>query len=101
MLADSTTLDHENISNGSVAYGVPVGSAVFEPNVEARAWMQPGASTSFMGTFGVRLQMGVAGFSVLPAVGYSIGKLAAQEASGLNTTANLTGFHGTLTIRVR
>jgi hypothetical protein len=54
-----------------------------------------------MGTFGLRLQMGVAGFSVLPSVAYSLGKLAAQEPSGLHTTANLTGFHGSLTIRIR
>jgi len=101
-LADSTLLDHENITNGSVAYGLPVGSAVIEPNVEGRIWSQVGASTSYLGTVGLRLQFPVAGFAVLPSAGYSIGQIAAADPLvGVNTTANLTGFHATLAIRIR
>lgn len=100
-LADGSLLDHENISNGTVTYGVPVGSVVLEPNVEARAWMQVGASTSYLGTFGLRMQFQVGGISVIPSGGFTIGQIAAQTTTLAATTASLTGFRGTLTIRVR
>ena len=99
-LADSSLLDHENITNGSLAYGISLGdNAVIEPNVEGRMWSQVGASTSYMGTVGLRLQFATGGFAVLPSAGYSIGQMAAADpAAGVNTTANLTGFHATLAI---
>jgi hypothetical protein len=102
-LADSSLLDHENISNGSLAYGWPLGAnAVIEPNIEGRMWSQVGASTSYMGTMGVRLQFAMGGMSVLPSAGYSIGQMAAADpTAGVNTTATLTGFHATLAIRIR
>jgi hypothetical protein len=100
-LADSSAIGHENIVNGALAYGIPIGNATLEPNIEGRAWMQESASTSALATFGLRMQIGAAGFSVLPSVGYSIGRLAAQDINGLNTTATMTGFHGTLAIRIR
>jgi hypothetical protein len=101
-LADGSVLDHENISNGALAYGIPVGGyAVIEPNVEGRAWTQVGASTSFLGTFGLRMQIGAGAYAILPSVGYSLGQVAAADPSGVNTTANLTGLHGTLAIRIR
>lgn len=99
-LADGSTLDHENIANAALSYGFSVGSATIEPNVEGRTWMQPGSSTSTMGTFGIRSQLGVGGMSVIPSVGFSVGRVAAQDAS-VNTTATLTGFHATLAIRLR
>jgi hypothetical protein len=100
-LADSSFLGHENIANAMLSYGVNVGPALIEPNVEGRVWTQTGgAETSMIGTFGIRSQLSVLGFSVLPSVGYSLGKLAAQE-SGVNTTANLTGLHAILAIRLR
>jgi hypothetical protein len=100
-LVDGSALGRENIANGAVAYGITVGSAIIEPNVEGRAWMQQGASTSLLTTFGLRTQIGLGGFSVVPSVGYSVGQLASQDASGLNTTATMTGLHGTLAIRIR
>ena len=99
-LADGTALDHENIASGTLAYGVAIGSATIEPNVEGRTWMQPGASTSMIGTFGLRSQIALGGMSVLPSVGFSVGKIAAQE-NALSTTATLTGFHASLAIRLR
>jgi hypothetical protein len=99
-LADGSALDHENIANAAVSYGFAVGSATIEPNVEGRTWSQAGSSTSVLGTFGLRSQMGVGGMSVIPSVGFSVGRLAAQDA-GVNTTASLTGFHATLAIRLR
>jgi hypothetical protein len=100
-LADSSLLDHENISNGAVAYGIPVGSIVLEPNVEGRAWMQVGAATSYLGTFGVRLQIPAGGMSIVPSAGFSVGQIAAQTPTSVGTTASLTGFRGALAIRLR
>jgi len=100
-LADSSYLGHENITNAALAYGVTVGPTLIEPNVEGRMWMQAGGvPTSMMTTFGIRSQINVLGLSMLPSVGFSLGKLASQS-SGANTTANLTGLHGTLAIRLR
>jgi hypothetical protein len=100
-LADSTFLGHEDISNAALSYGVIVGQTLIEPNVEARAWVQQGASTSLLTTIGVRSQLNIGGFTVMPGIGYSLGRVAAQDPSGVNTAATLTGFHATLAIRVR
>lgn len=100
-LADGTTIGNENILNGALAYGITSGSVLIEPNIEARGWMQTDASTSALGTVGLRLQFPMGGLTVVPSAGYSIGKLASQTAAGVSTTADLTGFHGTLAIRLR
>lgn len=102
-LADSTLLDHENITNGQLAYGIPLGNnVVIEPNIEGRTWMQVNTPASYMGTFGVRMQIGAGMFSILPSAGFSIGQIAAANPSlGVNTTANMTGLHGTLAVRIR
>lgn len=99
-LSDGTALDHENIGNASLSYGLRVGSAMIEPNVEARTWNQTGSSASLMGTFGVRSRISVGGMAVMPSVGFSVGRVAAQDAQ-LSTTASLTGFHATLAVRLR
>lgn len=100
-LADSSALGHENIINAALSYGVTVGTTVIEPNVEGRVWAQEGVSTSALSTLGLRSQMTALGFTVLPSVGYSFGRLAAVDQAGLSTTASLTGFHATLAIRLR
>lgn len=100
-LADSSYLGHENISNAALSYGINAGSMIIEPNVEGRAWVQYGnVPTSDMVTFGLRASMTTLGFSILPSVGYSVGRLASQY-QGLNLSANLTGLHGSLAIRIR
>jgi len=99
-LADKTPLGSENIANGALAYGFINGSVIIEPNIEGRAWMQDNASTSAMGTLGLRVQLPVGGMTVVPSAGYSIGKLA-QSGGGVNSTATLTGLHASLTIRLR
>jgi hypothetical protein len=100
-LADSSFLGHEDILNGALAYGLNVGSALIEPNVEGRVWEQQGVSTSTLTTLGLRTQLMAMGFTVLPSVGYSLGRIAAVDQAGLSTTATLTGFHATLGIRLR
>ena len=100
-LADSSVLGHENILNGMVAYGVNVGSAFIEPNIEGRVWTQEGVSTSGLTTLGIRTQVSALGFSMLPSVGYSVGRVASVSQPGLSTTATLTGLHAVLAIRLR
>jgi hypothetical protein len=107
-IADITTQGHsninlgnENIANGAISYGIPVGGVILEPNVEGRVWTQESLSTSGLGTFGLRMQVDAGGLTFLPSAGYSIGQLAAQTAASVNTTANLTGWHATLAIRLR
>jgi hypothetical protein len=100
-LADSSFLPHEDIANVALSYGITIRGAVIEPNIEGRVWTQVGVPTSNMGTFGVRSQIDVMGFTMLPSIGYSLGKLAAQDVNGVNTTATLTGLHGILAIRLR
>ena len=100
-LADSSYLGHENISNAAISYGITVGSALIEPNLETRGWVQAGAPTSLLTTFGVRSTLDVGGFAVLPGVGFSVGRVAAHDADGAHAKATLKGFHATLAIRVR
>ncbi|MGH7618762.1 MAG: hypothetical protein ACREPM_16195 [Gemmatimonadaceae bacterium] len=101
-LADSSIIDKEDIASGTIAYGVPLGGVIVEPNVEGRTWYQPGSSTSYLGTFGVRMQFSMGGLTVMPSGGFSVGVLAAAQAGTVgNQTASLTGFHGMLMIRVR
>jgi len=100
-LADSTTIGKEDVASGTLAYGIPMGGVVLEPAVEGRSWSQPGAVRSYLGTFGVRLPFNVGGIAVVPSAGYSVGQLAAQTGSFGSQSATLTGFHGTLAIRLR
>lgn len=101
-LADGSVIDKEDVASGSLAYGISFGDAVLEPNVEGRTWYQPGSTTSYLGTFGLRLAFNMGGVAIVPSGGFSVGQLAAASAGAVgNQTATLTGFHGTLTIRLR
>jgi hypothetical protein len=100
-LVDGTPIGSDNVGNGALAYSIPVGDVSVEPNVEGRFWVQDGAATSGLGTFGLRLNMTVAGFSILPSAGYTIGQIAGKDANGFNITNTLTGMHATLAIRLR
>ncbi|MEP6493145.1 MAG: hypothetical protein ABJF01_10745 [bacterium] len=100
-LAGGGALGSENITNGALAYGFINGSVIIEPNIEARAWTQQNASTSTLGTVGLRVQLPMGGMTVVPSAGYSVGKLASQTAAAVSTTSTLTGLHATLTIRLR
>jgi hypothetical protein len=63
--------------------------------------MQVGASTSYLGTFGLRMVVNAGGMSVVPSGGFTVGQIAAQTPTLVSTTARLTGFRGTLAIRLR
>ena len=101
-IADGTFIGHENITNANVSYGIAVGAARVEPELEQRVWTQSnGLPSSLMTTVGVRVQARWLGFAVLPSVGFSLGRVGAQDINGAATTATLTGFHGMLAIRLR
>jgi hypothetical protein len=101
-LADSSYLPHEDIANAALSYGLNMRSMLVEPNVEGRTWFQGGGlPTSFLWSVGLRSQMNALGFAVVPSVQYSLGRLASQDQTGLETTAAMTGWHATLVIRLR
>jgi hypothetical protein len=101
-LADGSIIDKEDIASGTLAYGIDASGVVVEPNVEGRTWYQPGLSTSYLGTFGLRVAFNMGGVAVVPSAGFSVGQVASQTASQVGAqTATLTGFHGALTIRLR
>lgn len=101
-LVDGTTTGHENIAVGSLAYGVQSGSTtIIEPNIEGRIWTQSeGIPSSTMATLGLRSQFSLIGFAVSPSVGYSVGKLG-TGSNASSASADLTGWHATLGIRLR
>lgn len=97
----SIALGNENIADGALSYGIPMGGAILEPNIEGRLWTQEGLSTSSLGTLGLRMQIDAGGLTFVPSAGFSVGQLAAQTNANLNTTASLTGWHATLAVRLR
>jgi hypothetical protein len=97
-LTDGRISEKENITNGLLSYGLFGGRV--QPSVEVRSWQQIEKPTSLLGTATLRLETSILGLAVSPSVGYSIGRLAAQGDDGY-TTANLSGFRGTLIIRLR
>jgi len=101
-LADSTYLPHDNITDAALSYGINVGSVLVEPNIEGRTWFQAsGIPASLMTVIGVRTQLSLAGYAILPSIGYAFGRVASQTDTGVNTTAGLTGLHALLAIRLR
>lgn len=100
-MVDSVFIGRENIANAAVSYGVPVGTTLVEPNIEGRAWSQTAGSTSLLTTLGVRAQLSMAGFTMLPGIGLTLGRVASQDVDGSNATARLSGWHATLAVRLK
>ena len=84
------------------------GDRLVEPTVELRHWLQgiPATSTtdartqnSVLASLGVRTRLDVAGLTVYPGVGVTLGRLAVPDASGAPTTAGLTGFKAQIAMR--
>ena len=103
----------ENIANGYLGIGLNMLGTLVEPSVELRHWLQNipsvtvGTTTtaersqsSYLGTIGLRTRIPMLGFSVYPSAGYTMGKLATADASGVPVQADLTGFKAQLAIRV-
>ena len=81
-----------NITNAMLSFGVRApGNTALEPSIETRVWTQKGSKTSFMSTLGLRLSINRGRVMFVPGFGFSMG---AMEG------ASLTGFRGTLGMRI-
>jgi hypothetical protein len=103
--ASGESAGRENILNGYFGLGLHALGTVFEPSVEARHWLQnvPATSSaaaatqsSYLGTFGLRTRVELVGFSLVPSVGYTLGRLAL----GGGSEADLTGYRAQLAVRL-
>jgi hypothetical protein len=81
-----------NITNALLGFGVRApGNASLEPSIETRVWTQESAKTSFMTTLGLRLSIPRGRLLIVPGFGFSLGTMEG---------ASLTGFRGTLGMRI-
>ena len=91
-LIDQSTSPRANIANASLAFGVRgPADMVLEPAVEARLRTEQGAGTSFLGTVGSRLVVNRGGWAIVPGFGFAVGTM---------NSATLTGFRGSLAVRL-
>jgi hypothetical protein len=95
-LAGGAPLGHENVADGSIAYGFAAGKAVLTPSAELRTWAQEGQSASSLVNLDLRARWTVGRALVSPSAGYSVGKVAAATSS--SATSNLTGYHAAVGI---
>ncbi len=95
----------ENLASGSVGVAIPVGGVSAEPSVAVRYWLQrvdaiegAGARTdrSMLGEGELRLRIPTGAFALVPAVGYSTGRLAV----GPGATVPVTGFRGSFGVQI-
>ncbi|MDQ2666160.1 MAG: hypothetical protein M3Z05_09135 [Gemmatimonadota bacterium] len=113
LYASGDPAGHENILNGYVGVGINMLGTLVEPSVELRQWLQniPGVTvgttttaersqSSYLGTIGLRTRIAGLGFTAYPSAGYTIGKLAANDAAGAPVQADLTGFKAQLAVRI-
>ena len=97
----------DNIANAStsIAFGAPGGTTI-EPSLQLRSWFQRIAAAgsapartdrSMLAELGLRARLGTGAVSVFPAIGYTVGSLAA----GPDVEAGVTGFRAALGIQLR
>ena len=77
-----------------------MGDARLEPSIGLRTWTQQASSLSLQTTFSLRYDRPMGPVTVTPGAGFTIGKLAARNATtGAQESASLSGFRAQLTIR--
>lgn len=92
MLINGSPSPVGNITNALLGFGVRAfGSSSLEPSIETRLWTQEKSKTSFMTTLGLRLSIPRGRVVVVPGFGFSLGTME---------SASLTGFRGTLGMRI-
>ena len=106
-LMDGAEVPWDNITNASTTLSMrTAGGMTIEPNFQVRSWLQAVAATgseparterSMLAELGVRGRVALGAVEVFPGAGYTIGTLAA----GADRHAALSGFRGSLGIRVR
>ena len=94
-LVDQSPAARDNITNAMVAVGFRSGAVVIEPSLESRVWMRQGEDASVLGTLGLRFTVNRGSWAIIPGAGFTVGNLTAATES-----ASLTGYRGTLAIRV-
>jgi hypothetical protein len=94
-LIDQSPAARDNITNGLVALGLRTGTIVIEPSLESRMWMRQGSDASLLGTLGLRIHVNRGGWAIVPGAAFTMGNLATATES-----ASLSGFSGTLAIRI-
>jgi hypothetical protein len=94
-LIDQSPAVRDNITNGTFAMGFRSGSLLVEPSLESRFWMRQGADMSMLGTLGLRFHVNRGGWAIIPGGGFTMGNLSTAAES-----ASLTGFRGTLAVRI-
>jgi hypothetical protein len=85
----------ENIANLLLGAGFRTAGGVVEPSVELRSWQQKRATSSLLGTFGVRYSVTTSGVVVTPSGGFTVGRLAVPGG-----TADMSGFRAAVAIRL-
>ena len=81
-LADGSLLDHEEHRerDARVRHSGRRASCSSRTSKAARG-IRPGPSTSYLGTFGLRMQFNMGGVAVVPSGGFTIGQIAAAQAA--------------------
>ena len=96
-LVDGSASGTESITDISAAYGMAMASGRVEPAINVRSWTQEDALTSFQSTASLRYEKAMGRLMISPAVGFTIGKVAA----GPTATSSLSGFRAQLTFRTQ
>ena len=89
-LINGTPSPSGNITNGLMFFSVRAGTMAVEPSIETRLWTQQGSSTSYLGTFGIRMFVDRGAYAIVPGFGFTMGSMEA---------ATLTGYRATLGLR--
>jgi hypothetical protein len=87
----------ENVANVNVAIGFNAGGLYIQPSAEGRVWQVDGYLAGALGSAGLRLRFNMGAFSVNPSAGFTVGRLFTR---GSAATTDITGFRGTLLIRL-
>ena len=91
-LIDQSVTPSLNISNLALTFGVRGPADIsFEPALEGRVRTGSGLETSMLGTIGARAVVNRGGWAVVPGFGFSMGTME---------SATLTGFRGSLAVRL-
>jgi len=90
-LINGTPSGSGNLTNGLMYFSVRSGSMSVEPSIETRLWTQQGSSTSYLGTFGIRMFVDRGAYAIVPGFGFTMGSMEA---------ATLTGYRATLGVRL-
>jgi hypothetical protein len=94
-LIDQSPAVRDNITNAMLAMGFRSRRVVIEPSLESRMWMRQGENVSVLGTVGLRFTVNRGSWAIIPGAAFTAGNLTAGTES-----ASLTGYRGTLAVRI-